>query len=229
MASIGEVSGSQNAAGLAQAQTKSLLGETQDRFLTLLVTQLKNQDPLNPLDNAQITSQIAQLSTVSGIQQLNNTLLALSGQMDMSQSLQASGLIGHDILFPGQKVSLGSDPADPGVKTATPFGVDLLSGAARARVLIHDGAGAVVRTIDLEAHDPGVYPLYWDGRDDMGATVPDGAYSVSVEAADANGQPVSAQALTYGRVNSVAYTTQGLKLDLGLAGKVSLLDIRQVM
>ena len=89
MPAVNDVYGSNTASALANAQTKNLMGDTQDRFLTLLVTQLKNQDPLNPMDNAEVTSQIAQLSMVNGIQGLNNTLLALSGQMDMSQSLQA--------------------------------------------------------------------------------------------------------------------------------------------
>src|SRR3546814_1667878 len=93
----------------AQAGTNSLMGDTQDRFLTLLVTQLQNQDPLNPMDNAQVTSQIAQLSTVNGINQLNTTLLALSGQMDVSQSMQADGLIGKEVLVPGSKSSLGGE------------------------------------------------------------------------------------------------------------------------
>src|SRR5690606_7689484 len=105
---------------MANASTQSLMDSTQDRFLTLLVTQLRNQDPLNPMDNAEVTSQIAQLSTVNGINQLNNTLLALSGQMNVSQSMQAANLIGKAVLVPGDKIRLGSDPSDPSVKEATP-------------------------------------------------------------------------------------------------------------
>lgn len=213
-----------SAAGmLPQDRTNSLVGDTQDRFLTLLVTQLKNQDPLNPMDNAEVTSQIAQLSTVNGIQQLNDTLLALSGQMDMSQSLQAAGLIGKDILFPGAKVSVGEGGA------ATAFGVDLMSGAAHSTVTIRDSTGKAVRALSLDALDAGVYPLAWDGKDAAGAVVPQGAYSVSVEASDAAGRPVSAEALTYGHVGSVGYTTAGLKLNLATGDRISLLDIRQVM
>src|SRR3546814_4518302 len=114
----------------ANASTNSLMGDTQDRFLTLLVTQLQNQDPLNPMDNAQVTSQIAQLSTVNGINQLNNTLLALSGQMDVSQSMPDAALIGKDVLVPGTKISLGGEP---GAKVAPPYGVDLISPAKIGR------------------------------------------------------------------------------------------------
>ncbi|MGB3277431.1 MAG: flagellar hook capping FlgD N-terminal domain-containing protein [Castellaniella sp.] len=228
MSTVNDVYGSNAASALANAQTKSLMGETQDRFLTLLVTQLQNQDPLNPMDNAAVTSQIAQLSMVNGISQLNNTLLALSGQMDMSQSLQAAGLIGKDILYPGEKISLGSD-ADSGVKSATPFGIDLMSGAAKTKVSILDSTGKVVREYEFDAKDAGVYPMTWDGLDAAGAPAPDGAYTVQVAASDANGKPVSAETLTSGHINSIAYTSEGLKLNLAMGQKISLLDIRQVM
>src|SRR5690606_35595208 len=152
MSTVNDVYGSNAAAALANAQTKNLMGDTQDRFLTLLVTQLQNQDPLNPIDNAEVTSQIAQLSMVNGIQGLNNTLLALSGQMDMSQSLQAAGLIGKDVLYPGEKISLGSNP-DTGAKTATAFGIDLMCYAAKTKVSILDSTGQVVREYEYEAQD----------------------------------------------------------------------------
>src|SRR5690606_21641258 len=77
---------------------KSAAQEAQDRFMTLLVTQMKNQDPLNPMDNAQVTSQLAQLSTVTGIDKLNNTMEALIGSVQSSQSMQASSMIGRVVL-----------------------------------------------------------------------------------------------------------------------------------
>lgn len=223
MTTVNDVYGSNAAGAMANAQTKSLMGDTQDRFLTLLVTQLQNQDPLNPMDNAEVTSQIAQLSMVNGIQSLNNTLLALSGQMDMSQSLQAAGLIGKNVLYPGEKIKVGEDGA------ATTFGIDLMSEAAKVTVTIRDNAGKVVYSKEMDAQKAGVYPLEWDGKDTAGVVVPAGAYDVAVEASDANGKPVSTEALTSGSINSIAYTTEGLKLNLAMGGKISLLDIRQVM
>lgn len=74
--------------------TKTAAEEQQDRFLTLLVTQLKNQDPLNPMDNAEMTSQMAQMSTVSGIEKLNTTLNSLVDNIGTSQSMQAASMIG---------------------------------------------------------------------------------------------------------------------------------------
>lgn len=218
------------AAAQASAASKDLMSGTQDQFLTLLTTQLRNQDPLNPMDNAEVTSQIAQLSTVNGITQLNNTLLALSGQMDVSQSMQAASLIGKEVLVPGEKISLGSSVSD-GVttKVATPFGVDVISDAANVTVTILDASGKAVRRIELGPQNAGVLSLQWDGKDDAGLDVGDGAYTLKVEAADAEGTAVAAEGLTSGKVSSVAYASSGLQLDLGLAGTFSLFDIRKIM
>lgn len=210
----------------AYNQSNDLMGDTQDRFLTLLVTQLQNQDPLNPMDNAQVTSQMAQLSTVNGINQLNNTLLALSGQMDVSQSMQAAGLIGKGVLVPGNKVALG---VNDGVATATPFGIDVVSPAAKVIVSILGSDGQLARKIDMGAMESGVYSVDWDGAGDGGAPLNAGAYTVEVVALDDSGQPVAAEALTHGKVSSVAYSSNGLRIDMGLAGNYSLLDIRKIM
>ncbi|NYT35526.1 flagellar basal body rod modification protein [Allopusillimonas soli] len=210
----------------ARANTASAVDDVQDRFLTLLVTQLQNQDPLNPMDNAEVTSQMAQLSTVSGINQLNNTLLALSGQMDVSQSMQAANLIGKGVLVPGSKIALGGEGDQ---REATPFGVDLIAPADSVVVTVMDAAGKAVRQIDLGPQAAGVLSVTWDGTGDGGLALPDGAYTAKVTATNEDGSAVSASALTYGVVSSVAYSSNGLQLDLGLAGNYSLLDIRKIM
>lgn len=107
MTIINPTSGASSLSGGASSLGTSSIAETQEQFLTLLVTQLRNQDPLNPMDNAGITSQLAQLSTVSGIEKLNQTVLALTGQLDVSQSMQASNLIGRHVLVPGEAIKLG--------------------------------------------------------------------------------------------------------------------------
>lgn len=221
----------QQAAALSAASQRadSLMGDTEDRFLTLLVTQLRNQDPLNPMDNAEVTSQIAQLSTVNGINKLNETLLALSGQMDVSQSMQAANLIGKGVLVPGGKVALGSHPEDDSLKVATPFGVDLIAPAESVKVTLHDASGKAVRTIDLGPQAAGVIELEWDGTGDGGSLLNNGAYTAQVTASNAEGGQVPAEVLRYGEVSSVAYSSNGLVLDLGLSGQHSLLDIRKIM
>lgn len=198
------------------------IGQTKNQFLTLLVTQLQNQDPLNPMDNAAITSQMAQLSTVEGINGLNATLLGLSGQMDVSQSMQAASLIDKSVLVPGEKIKLGGG-------IATPHGIDIMTPAAKVTATIMDASGKVVRTIEHGAQPVGVMSLQWDGKGDGGAALPDGAYTIAVAAADESGNAVAAQALTHGVVGSLAYTAQGLRMDLGLAGNVALTDLRKIM
>jgi len=218
--------------GLALAQTGAGANTAQglqDRFLTLLVTQLKNQDPLNPMENAELTSQLAQISTVEGITNLKNTLLAISGQIDVSQSMNAVSMIGKGVLIPGEKISLGTDAGDPSKRVATPFGIDLQGDAAKVSVKILDASGAVVRSFELGAQDTGVLTLDWDGTNDGGQALVDGKYTVNVSATDADGKKVQAETLTYGKVNSVSYSTDGLRLDLGLAGQISMLDVRKVL
>lgn len=204
----------------------SFMKETENRFLTLLVTQMRNQDPLNPMDNAQVTSQMAQLSTVTGINQLNQTLLALSGQMDVSQSIQAAGLIGKQVLVPGSKVSLGGEGD---AREATPFGVDLIAPADAVMVTVCDSAGTPVRKLEMGAQPAGVHSLEWDGLDDSGVPLAGGAYYIEVTAINENGGGVPAEALTSGTVSSVAYSSAGLQMELGLAGTYSLLDIRKII
>ncbi|MBV7487065.1 flagellar hook capping FlgD N-terminal domain-containing protein [Bordetella sp. BOR01] len=213
----------QTGAGASSAQG------LQDRFLTLLVTQLKNQDPLNPMENAELTSQLAQISTVEGINNLKNTLLAISGQIDVSQSMNAVAMIGKGVLIPGEKISLGTDASDPSKRVATPFGIDLQGDAAKVTVKILDASGAVVRTMELGQEDTGVLTMEWDGTNDGGQALVDGKYTVNVLATDADGKKVQAETLTYGKVNSVSYSTDGLRLDLGLAGQISMLDVRKVL
>ncbi len=211
-------SGAESAAGSSRA----LIDDIQNRFLTLLITQLKNQDPLNPLDNAQVTSQLAQISTVNGITQLNQTLLALSGQIDMSQAMQAASLIGKNVLIPGDKIAVGNG-------VATPFGVDVIAPAAKVEVVIVDAAGVPVRTLDLGPQQVGVVSLEWDATDDGGRPLPDGAYYVRVSAVDQGEVEVPVGALSYAHVHGVAYAADGLQLDLGLAGNVGLFDIRKIL
>ncbi len=85
--------------------------DLQNQFLNMLVTQLKNQDPTNPMDNSQLTTQLTQINTLSGIEKLNTTLGSISGQISTSQSLQSSTLIGHGVMVKGSQVLVGSAPA----------------------------------------------------------------------------------------------------------------------
>lgn len=223
MTTINPASSASSLAGSASGLGTASIAETQEQFLTLLVTQLRNQDPLNPMDNAGITSQLAQLSTVSGIEKLNQTVLALTGQLDVSQSMQASNLIGKHVLVPGETIKLG----ESGV--ATPFGVDLMGSASSLKVEIVNAGGNPVRTFDLGAQNVDVISMQWDGLGDNGTQAPAGKYTVRVTALDAANSAVPVEALQYGQVQSVSYSTEGMKMDLGLTGRYALADLRKVM
>jgi flagellar basal-body rod modification protein FlgD len=199
---------------------KSVTADAQDRFMTLLVTQMKNQDPLNPLDNAQVTSQLAQLSTVSGIEKMNSTLQTLMGSYQSSQSLQAAGMIGHGVLVTGSKVALSDGKAVLGFELAEP--------ADKVVVTIRDTAGNAVRTIDMGAREAGATPLAWDGTRDDGGTAADGKYVFDV-AATRGGEKLDATALSFGEVTSVSTGAQGVKLNMTGLDSASLADVRQIL
>lgn len=194
--------------------------EAADKFMTLLITQMRNQDPLNPMDNAQVTSQLAQLSTVSGINQLNSTLEALQGSYQATQSLQAVNMIGHGVFAPGNKLALQDENAL--------FGVELAEPADSVKLTIRDDAGEVVHTITLDAQKAGVLPLHWDGTTDSDEIAENGIYTVEVEAMRA-GEKVDAKTLGFGEVASVTTGAQGVKLTVPGIGEITLADIRQVI
>lgn len=192
----------------------------QDRFMKLLITQMKNQDPLNPLDNAQVTSQLAQLSTVSGIDKLNATMTAMMGSFQANQSLQAASMIGHAAFVPGDKVTL--------IDSKALLGVELIEPADKVEITIRSADGKAVQKMELDARQAGVYPLHWDGKTDSGATAGDGRYTFEVTATR-GGEKSKASTLSFGEVMSVTTGAQGVKLDLLNIGAVNLADIRQIL
>lgn len=202
-----------------KSTTKSSVDATQDRFMKLLVTQMKNQDPLNPMDNAQVTSQMAQLSTVSGIDKLNTTMEALIGSVQSAQSYQASSMIGHNVLVSGNQVNTTG--------TGGYFGVDLPIGADKLTVTIKDAAGSTVRTLTLGAQTAGTLPLNWDGFADDGTVAKTGNYKFDVTATIA-GKAAQADALSYTKVMSISNGTGGIKLNLSNLTSVGTNDIKEI-
>jgi flagellar basal-body rod modification protein FlgD len=203
----------------ASSASKNSTKETQDRFLSLLVAQMKNQDPLNPLDNAQVTSQLAQLSTVQGIENMNSSLQALATSLGTNQMSQAANLIGRAVLVPGNTLS----PA----QLQDVIGFELSRPADNVTVNITDAAGATVRSLTLGPRDVGVNVLAWDGLTDAGATAPAGEYSFEINAVQA-GQQVGTTSLSLGLVNSVSQNSQGVQLNLAGNKHTGYADIRQI-
>ncbi len=223
MSSVGNTT---DAAAVIAAQSASTAAgkpgteEAQDRFLKLLVTQLKNQDPLNPMDNAQITSQMAQISTVSGIDKLNSTLLSMAAGFSAAQSLQATAMIGHMVLVPGSVLELQNGKAEGGV--------ELMQAADKVVVSIRDGAGTVLHKVDLGQQPAGVISFQWDGVIDSGASAASGNYSFAVEATQ-GGKKIDATALALGLVGGVMQSKKGVALNVNGLGAVVLADVKQVL
>ena len=132
---ISGTTGASNAAGTQSATAAA--NEASDRFLKLLVTQMQNQDPLNPMDNAQVTSQMAQINTVTGIEKLNTTMSGMSASMASMQMLQGSSLVGRGVLFEGNQLFVNSEG-----KAAA--GYDLAAAATSVRIDVVNSSGTVI-------------------------------------------------------------------------------------
>lgn len=207
--------------GAPGEQSRSGMREVEDRFLKLLVTQLRNQDPMNPMENAELTMQLAQMSTVEGINKLNAGLEALMGSYRASQTLQAAGLIGHQVFVAGDRLGLSAEGMAIG-------GLDLAQAADKVRVGVLDGSGVVVRKLDLGSLPAGLSRFVWDGRDDGGAALPiEGSYRFVVSA-ELDGKAVKATALTLDEVYSVITEGAGMSLELAHRGRVALDQVRQI-
>jgi flagellar basal-body rod modification protein FlgD len=194
-----------NGTNSASSSTGSTSGtsatDLQNTFLSLLVAQLKNQDPTNPMDSSQMTSQLAQINTVSGISQLNTTLSSLATQMSAGQQSQAALLIGSTVLAPGNSVSVAGGKAGS-------FGVQLANSATDLQVVVKNSAGQIVNTLDLGKQSAGTIPVGWTPTDSAGNTLPDGTYTVTA-VGTVNGQQATATTLAGSTVQSVVMQSNG--------------------
>lgn len=198
------------AAGAAAALTASGSGaNTEDRFLKLLVAQLQNQDPLNPMDNAQVTSQMAQIQTVSGIDKLNTTVQGLNAQFAQLQALSGASLVGHDVLIEGSRLV-----ADNGVGHG---GFELASQADQVKLEVLDASGRVIDSADLGAMASGRHSFDWTPS----AGVNPGLASRFRITANLGTTAVAATAYTRDRVDAVSAGPTGLVLELANAGPVA--------
>lgn len=206
---IGPLDGATGATTTTQAaKSRDALGK--EDFLRLLVTQLSNQDPLNPMDGSQFAAQLAQFSSV---EQLINIEQALTGQGEingmLAQSINsgvAAGLIGKEVEAATNAVTWsGEGTVDLGVETAGD-----LDGA---QLLVKDSTGRTVRTIDLGTLGKGDHPLTWDGTDDAGNTLPGGSYTFSV--VTEGGKAAPAQTYLRGQVDRVTFGPEGILLWIG--------------
>lgn len=198
---------------------KSNVDEAQDRFMKLLVTQMQNQDPLNPMDNAQVTSQMAQLNTVTGINKLNETMSGLISSVQMGQSYQAAGMIGHSVLVAGNSLTH--------VENGGYFGVDVPNGADSISVDIKDAVGQTIRTLTFGKQDVGVNALIWDGKTADGTTAPSGIYSYEITA-KLGATTTTSTPLSLAQVQSVSNSNGNIKLNLSNNTAVAVSDVVEI-
>lgn len=197
----------------------SAAGQEQ-KFLTLLMAQIKNQDPLNPMDNAAVTTQLAQLNTVSGIEKLNATMAQLLDGYNEAQAMQSAGMIGKNVMVAGNSLPLVSGQA---------VGAAQLEGAADLVTLtIKDSSGKLVQTESLGAKDAGSLYFSWDGKGADGVQLKDDNYSFAIEAT-MGGKSVPASAMQVGTVSAVVRSKDGFLLDLGALGDVAFKDVQQIL
>jgi flagellar basal-body rod modification protein FlgD len=182
---------------------------TADRFLKLLVAQMQNQDPLSPMDNAQVTSQMAQINTVTGIDQLNTTVQGLSSQFLQMQAVQGASLVGREVIVAGNKLSIDETAA------VGQGGFELANAADAVKVEILSPSGAVVQTLNLGAEGAGIHSFDWPSGT---ATAASGlTFRVS---ATSGGVATTATALMRDRVDAISTSGTTFNLELDSSGTV---------
>jgi flagellar basal-body rod modification protein FlgD len=200
-----------------KSQTK--IEEAQDRFLKLLTTQLKNQDPLNPMDNAEMTSQLAQISTVDGIEKLNATLQKMMASSVDAEAMQAASMVGRNVMVAGSGLELTDAGAVSGI---------VLDGFAdKVVVTVKDSNGLPMRTLNLGDLDAGIHNFAWDGKTNAGVQAVNGKYSISVEATRGSDK-VDVTALELTSVQSVSRGPTGTTIDVGRLGQLAMSAIKQI-
>ena len=187
----------------------STLADTFDTFLALLTTQLKNQDPLDPMKSSEFTSQLVQFA---GVEQSINT----NKKLDQLVQLQTSSQLNSAVSFIGKTVEVISDLLllkDGAAKIS--YGLD--RNAAQTIISITDQNGRAVRSVRGET-DAGRHEFEWDGRDSNGLQVPDGVYAFSVVATDGDEETIDTIAASFGRVTGVEVVDNAPRLNIGELG-----------
>ncbi len=209
--------------GLHTAKPSQATRLGQEDFFRLLITQLRNQDPFKPLASGEFLSQIAQFSTVAGVQDLQQSFEQLAGSLYSSQALQASALVGRTVYLPGSDIAL--DASGGGVSAQ----VELGSSTGGLTVGIYDGTGSLVRRLVLGPQPAGPVAFHWDGMTEAGTPAAPGVYRIKAEAM-VDGKNVAVDTLVAARVESVTLgrAGQGITLNLSGLGAVDFAQVRRI-
>ena len=210
--------------GSRSAQTTSAASNSQtmgkDDFLSLLVAQLKAQDPLNPMDSTGFTAQLAQFSSLEQLQNINSSLGTIGGSQSVLTNSQAVEFIGKNIKAIGNTVQVTG-----GESQSVQYSLE--GDAAGLYVKIYDQQGNFIRQIESGPQNEGQRELAWDGRDYLGGRAPDGVYTYEVAAIDTQGNSVTATTFAAGEVTGVNFKDGLAYLQCG-AQEIRMGDVIQV-
>jgi flagellar basal-body rod modification protein FlgD len=191
-----------------------------NEFLKLLVTQMNNQDPLSPQDNGEFIAQLAQFSTVEGIETLNTSMESLVTGYQSSQALQASSLVGRTVIVPADQAIVNTAEGIEG-QLALPSASD------NVYVNVTDAAGSVVTRLNLGSQPSGMHNFVWDGKDSSGNLMPSGRYKFDAQAS-VEGANKQLATLLPANVDSVSLGNGkggGMMLNVAGLGSISLSNI----
>ena len=218
--SVSGLAGPASTSAAARAERNQL---DQDSFLKLMIAQLKNQDPLKPLDPTAYVSQLAQFSSVSGLQAIEQSVSELASSLRGNQVLDGAALVGRSVAVDGNTLRLDTQ------RTGAGGAVEVPPGATGVQLIVRDGSGQAVRTPALDATS-GERDLFWDGTTDFGTAAPPGDYQFAV-LARIEGQTASLPTSVVARVNSVSIdqATNSLILNTDYQGSLALTAVRRVL
>lgn len=205
--------------GNKEAAKKGDLGKNE--FLELMIAQLENQNPLEPQDNGAFISQLAEFSALEEMQQISSTVDSFSDKFQSSQALQASAMVGRNVLVPGSESPMSVDGTISGM-------VDLPSGTSNLSVSILNGSGELVRRIDMGQQFAGSVPFKWDGMNEQGDVMPGDVYTIKAESKTSVGSE-QLDTLFASQVNSVSIAQSGaVTLNLAGLGRVPIESVREI-
>lgn len=193
MAAISGIDTGYTAPTLASSTSDVSMGKND--FLLLLVAQLENQDPMNPQDATEFTSQLAEFSSLEQLENANKSLEGLAAMSSEMERMSALGLIGQDVIAQTEQFHFSGDPVQLGYRLETP--------ADDVKLYVLSQTGSTLATISAQETNPGEYFIDWDGLSDLGMPVESGDYSLAVRAVDEDDQLIQTDSLIKGRVEIV--------------------------
>ena len=192
-----------------------------NEFMELMIAQLNNQNPLEPQDNGEFISQLAQFSSLEEMQGLTSTVEDVASQFRSSQALQASAMVGKTVLAPSEIGILGADGTISGT-------IEVPASTGGLRVSIQSLSGELIRQMDLGSAEAGIQSFSWDGKDGNGNALPQGSYRIVAEASYTDGTEQLATMVS-ANVDSVSLGSNGsITLNLAGMGSIALSDVQQI-